>query len=1136
MRRLFVLGVAGALLASVLALVAGSPVQAANTAGEYLVDTNDDGKPDSRAFAGRDRYETALLLAKHYAGSPGRVDTLILASGETQIDAVSAAGLSGYEDAPVLLTRRDSLPAGVARFIEDQGVSTVFVVGGTDVVSDDVVELVEGLESKPTVTRVSGADRYATAVEIAKRIRSAAVWCGSNDETVLLANGDLMPYTSAVLAGPMSYQMDMPLLLTASDELSSATGEYIDDQDLDRVVIIGDTDEVSDDVADAVEELGVDVKRHAGDDAASTSVKIAQLMWNDCNGFDVDKTSVMLVNETATVDGVTAGPVAGIGLARNGSAIPILFVGDKLPASVRDWLAAIPAVTGITSTESGGAGWTTKSHVKLIAVGGTAVVSDSVMAEAAAAGSVGSSPTAKITVEDASRSGGQANDPTSFRVEFSEPTGNFAGGDPLNKWLDRVVFVNGAKPILGTGGDKASSAVWNLYNQATPDCTSGSSFKVNLRAGQTFKAGDKIELRVDDTAFGAIADPLNKANDFRRLVQPAAVTVGLKKPTPIPVPKVELILVEGEKSLYLRSNLKPDSTVRDGLTRVDDKITVKTKNGAKVKLVDDIGSLTSISADSNAWAPSLALAEAFDYNGDNDTTDTLEAADSAYYLRAGDTVTVERGAFMNADKVSSKLVRLTVEKRKPKFGVTSVVLGEPDKSEVNDDPADDKKPGGLPSDRFQALIVGGTRALGYVSRRPFVTFGPGVSRPSVGDTAYDKNGLVMFAKWDGVAAGAKGNHWVLYTKFHDRYDEDKPLEIDVQMTSTGGVGKEAGRVTVTFMNGKAKLSDVVKALRDDAEVAKSFTVGYTTCQNTNTATRWEPDVPVGAKSTSSIWHDKAWYFRGGVSSVGIEVTFDDWVSTLFKESQSNVDRTATADYLGNRLRNSVLKAVVPGYTVSGTDTTNFGGATFGTDTSANFYGTIGSTPLLLRHAFESPAGQNVSVANVSFKAPSKTVHIRYTTQNPLKLAGLRAGPDKGIVKLAGTYYGAATGTDNSPVYNFVTSNLQVAANYLYEAKSAQEDNDEFGKYVDPDEIPDQINDDKSDDSKPATDDARIGTNVSEPVDFFNRGGSVRVRSGTVDSFVGRYDTSSNLDKTLALGECLGDDPASSSCFALASNR
>ncbi len=1112
MRRLFVLGVAGALLASVLALVAGSPVQAANTAGEYLVDTNDDGKPDSRAFAGRDRYETALLLAKHYAGSPGRVDTLILASGETQIDAVSAAGLSGYEDAPVLLTRRDSLPAGVARFIEDQGVSTVFVVGGTDVVSDDVVELVEGLESKPTVTRVSGADRYGTAVEIAKRIRSSAVWCGSNDETVLLANGDLMPYTSAVLAGPMSYQMDMPLLLTASDELSSATGEYIDDQDLDRVVIIGDTDEVSDDVADAVEELGPDVERFAGDDAASTSVKIAQLMWNDCNGLDVDKTSVMLVNETATVDGVTAGPVAGIGLARNGSAIPILFVGGKLPASVRDWLAATPASTGIAFRSGRGDAWAIKSHLKVVAVGGTAVVSDSVMAAAVEAASAGPPLTAKLTVDDASRTGDKTDDPSEFNIEFSDIPGGF-DSTALVDYLQRIVYVNGQWVRL----ENVNSSQWYIYNAKPPGCTTKSSISVPLGDSLKLKAGDKIELRPGDEPFGTMLSVLGLPNsNDRRPLQPAAVTVGLKKPTPIPVPKVELVLVEGEKSLYLRSNLKPDSTVRDGLTRVNDKITVKTKNGAKVKLVDDIGSLTSISADSNAWAPSLALAEAFDYNGDNDTTDTLEAADSAYYLRAGDTVTVERGAFMNADKVSSKLVRLTVEKRKPKFGVTSVVLGEPDKSEVNDDPADDKKPGGLPTDRFEALTEAGG-ARGYVSRRPFVTFGPGDSTPSVGEASYAKNQLVMFAKWDGIAAGAKGNHWVLYTKFADRYDEDKPLDIDVQMTTTGGVGKEAGRITVTFVNGKAKLSDVVQALRDNAEVAKNFTVGYVTCDADLRGNPGAQDVrkkTVGAKSTSSIWHDKAWYFYGGVSSVGIEVTFDDWVSSLFSDTEPD-SLTATSNYLGNRLRNSVLKAVVPGYEVSGTDTTNHGG-------SPSLVEVVDSESLLVRHAFESTAGQNESAAFVSFKAPSKTVHIRYTTQNPLKLAGLRAGPDKGVVKLAGTYYGAATGTAGVPVYNFVTSNLQVAANYLYEAKSAQEDNDEFGKYVDPDEIPDQINDDKSDDSKPATDDARIGTNVSEPVDFFNRAGTVRVRSGTVDSYLGRYDTASSLDATLSLGECLGD--------------
>ncbi|MDE0136687.1 MAG: hypothetical protein OXM54_17835, partial [Acidimicrobiaceae bacterium] len=63
---------AAMLVASVLAVVAGSPAQAANTSFEVLgVDTDNDGANDAREFAGLERYETALRLAENFARAKG---------------------------------------------------------------------------------------------------------------------------------------------------------------------------------------------------------------------------------------------------------------------------------------------------------------------------------------------------------------------------------------------------------------------------------------------------------------------------------------------------------------------------------------------------------------------------------------------------------------------------------------------------------------------------------------------------------------------------------------------------------------------------------------------------------------------------------------------------------------------------------------------------------------------------------------------------------------------------------------------------------------------------------------------------------------------------------------------------------
>ena len=125
---------AAMLIASVLAVVAGSPAQAANTSSEVRIDhDNNADTPMVREFAGVDRYDTALRLARNFAtskGGLGAVPAVFVASGETLVNSISAAGLAGDLDAPIVLTKGDSLHRGVADFIEDYGISTVYVLGG----------------------------------------------------------------------------------------------------------------------------------------------------------------------------------------------------------------------------------------------------------------------------------------------------------------------------------------------------------------------------------------------------------------------------------------------------------------------------------------------------------------------------------------------------------------------------------------------------------------------------------------------------------------------------------------------------------------------------------------------------------------------------------------------------------------------------------------------------------------------------------------------------------------------------------------------------------------------------------------------------------------------------------------------
>ena len=199
-----------------------------------LVDhDNDADTAPVREFGGRDRYDTALRLANDFAegkGGLGQIPTAFVASGHKLVDAVSVAGLAGFLDVPILLTPSDSLHGGVADFIEDYGVQTVYILGGAGAVSDEVAEDIEALANEPSVDRIQGADRYETAAAAASKLGGGTAWCGGEDPAAILVNGGDMSLVDAMMVGPIAHRLQLPLLMTTADELPAGTSDFIEDE------------------------------------------------------------------------------------------------------------------------------------------------------------------------------------------------------------------------------------------------------------------------------------------------------------------------------------------------------------------------------------------------------------------------------------------------------------------------------------------------------------------------------------------------------------------------------------------------------------------------------------------------------------------------------------------------------------------------------------------------------------------------------------------------------------------------------------------------------------------------------------------------------------------------------------------
>jgi putative cell wall-binding protein len=190
--------------------------------------------------AGNDRFETAAAVARNSGaanvgvkGAEGR--TVLLANGFAPADALSAGPLAYGQQWPVLLTNADALPVATTRALDDLGIQHVVVVGGTAVVSDGVVEQLQG--SGRTVERVAGADREATATALADFLVALGLQVGRVEVAAASSFADALVLGNH--AAP-----DAPVLLChALNDCGATTVSWIVQHSdaVDLVVIAGGT-------------------------------------------------------------------------------------------------------------------------------------------------------------------------------------------------------------------------------------------------------------------------------------------------------------------------------------------------------------------------------------------------------------------------------------------------------------------------------------------------------------------------------------------------------------------------------------------------------------------------------------------------------------------------------------------------------------------------------------------------------------------------------------------------------------------------------------------------------------------------------------------------------------------------------
>jgi len=237
-----------------------------DTSGYFLFDPQ--YPHATKRIFGESRIETAIRISLSEYNRTERVMNVVLANGWSFPDALAGGPLAYMLDAPILLTKGG---AALEREIIDRinTEQTIYILGGESVISKEMFDWlkVAGCE----VERISGNDRYETAVAIARKMDELR---GSDPEVVFVADG--LNFADAMSATPVAALMGAPILFTpnTSAQFRTTSANYATACGAEEAVIVGGPVAVKPGIENSLADLGFSCERVFGLDRFETSVEI----------------------------------------------------------------------------------------------------------------------------------------------------------------------------------------------------------------------------------------------------------------------------------------------------------------------------------------------------------------------------------------------------------------------------------------------------------------------------------------------------------------------------------------------------------------------------------------------------------------------------------------------------------------------------------------------------------------------------------------------------------------------------------------------------------------------------------------------------------------------------------------------
>jgi cell surface protein len=263
-------------------------------------------------LSGDNRYETSVEVSEKNFKS---ADTVVLASGQNIADALVASSYADIEEAPILLTNKNSISDEVLDEIERLKADKVVIVGGQSSISSSVESRLKKEDIK--VTRIAGSDRFDTSDKLSQEVSRLS----KKSSQAILVNG--YKNIDALSVSSLATKEELPILLNGRNALNMSVRNRLKQMNVNKVYIIGGNNSISSDVEKELKGMQISVVRLSGTDRYETSANIAKYAYKD---FD----EAIIASGENPVDALAASTLTGKKEA------PILLTNrNKIPKSIK---------------------------------------------------------------------------------------------------------------------------------------------------------------------------------------------------------------------------------------------------------------------------------------------------------------------------------------------------------------------------------------------------------------------------------------------------------------------------------------------------------------------------------------------------------------------------------------------------------------------------------------------------------------------------------------------------------------------------------------------------------------------------------------------------------------------------------